>query len=282
MSREYIGPTEAGTITETHWTPGAERLTALGRFMTRYVFPGATLVALVVLWEVFVRVWDIQRFILPTPSEIWKEMTLLPVYLLKNTWVTLKETLLGFLLSVVVGVPLAVAIAMNRFLQNTIYPLIIWFQAIPKVAIAPIFLVWMGVGIHTNVLIGFTIAFFPIVISTATGLHTAEPEMLDLVRSLSGTRFQQFRLIRFPNALPYIFTGLKVSVTLAVIGAVIGEFVGAEEGLGVLILQAGDQLRTAFSFASLFILSAIAMALFGVVALLEKLLIPWHTPEDAV
>lgn len=280
MPRDYIGPSEAGTTTGA-WSPGGEKLTALGRFVTLYVFPGVTLVFFFFLWEFIVRAWDIQRFILPAPSEIWKEMTLLPGYLLKNTWVTLEETILGFLLSVVVGIPLATAIAMNRFLQNTIYPLIIWFQAIPKVAIAPIFLIWMGVGIHTNVLIGFTIAFFPIVVSTATGLHAVEPEMLDLVRSLSGTKFQEFRMIRFPGALPFIFTGLKVSVTLSVIGAVIGEFVGAEEGLGVLILQAGDQLRTAFSFASLFVLSAIAMILFGFVALMEKILIPWHSPEDS-
>ena len=279
MPRDYIGPSEAGSTTGA-WSPGGEKLTALGRFVTLYVFPGVTLVFLFFLWEFIVRAWDIQRFILPAPSEIWKEMTLLPGYLLKNTWVTLEETILGFLLSVVVGIPLATAIAMNRFLQNTIYPLIIWFQAIPKVAIAPIFLIWMGVGIHTNVLIGFTIAFFPIVVSTTTGLHAVEPEMLDLVRSLSGTKFQQVRMVRFPSALPFIFTGLKVSVTLSVIGAVIGEFVGAEKGLGVLILQAGDQLRTAFSFAALFILSAIAMLLFGLVVLLEKVLIPWHTEEE--
>jgi NitT/TauT family transport system permease protein len=281
MPKTYIGPTEAGITTEADWSPGAERMTALGRFLTQYVFPGLTMVFLILLWEFIVQYWDIQRFILPAPSEIWAEMTLLPGYLLKNAWVTLKETLYGFLLSIAVGIPLAIAIAMNRFLQNTIYPLIIWFQAIPKVAIAPIFLVWMGVGIHTNVLIGFTIAFFPIVVSTATGLHAVEPEMLDLVRALSGTKFQEFRMVRFPSALPFVFTGLKVSVTLAVIGAVIGEFVGAEEGLGVLILQAGDQLRTAFSFAVLLILSLIAMLLFGLVALLERLLIPWSTAEES-
>ena len=279
MTKDFIGPTESGTATDA-WSPSVERLGALRRFVTLYVFPSLTFVVLLLVWEFLVWFLEIQRFILPAPSDIFKEMVLLPGYLLDNTWVTLEETLLGFLLSVLVGIPLAVVIALNRFLQNTIYPLIIWFQAIPKVAIAPIFLIWMGVGIHTNVLIGFTIAFFPIVVSTTTGLHAVEPEMLDLVRSLSGTKFQQFRMVRFPSALPFIFTGLKVSVTLSVIGAVIGEFVGAEKGLGVLILQAGDQLRTAFSFASLFILSAIAMLLFGLVVLLEKVLIPWHTEEE--
>lgn len=241
-----------------------------------YVLPFVTLAGIVALWQAGVVLFKVPAYILPTPSSILGEIVQWKELLVGHTWVTLYETLLGFLLAIAIGIPLAIAVVYSRFLQNTIYPLLLVFQSVPKVAIAPIFLIWIGYGISSKVLIAMMVAFFPVVIDTATGLNAVEPDMINLSRSLEASQWQVFRKVRLPFALPFIFSGLKIAVTLAIIGAVIGEFVGSDRGLGYMILEATSQIKTSLVFASILLLSLLGIVLFALLSLLEKILLPWH------
>jgi NitT/TauT family transport system permease protein len=198
-----------------------------------------------------------------------------------NSLVTLYETLAGFLLSVVIGVPLAILIVWSPYLRNTVYPILLLFQSIPKTAIAPLIVIWFGHDITSKVVVAFLVAFFPIVVDTAAGLMSVETDMLNLSRSLKSSRQQEFRYIRLPNALPYFFSGAKVAITLAVIGAVIGEFVGGSAGLGYIILLAASQLQTSLVFAALTILSIQGIVLFYGIGLIERLTLPWYKPDTS-
>jgi NitT/TauT family transport system permease protein len=155
------------------------------------------------------------------------------------------------------------------------------FNTLPKIALAPLFVIWLGYGIWPNIVIGTTIAFFPMVVNSAVGLATAEPEMLELVRSLKASRWQVFVKIRFPNAVPYIFTGLKLNATMSVIGAIVGEFVASELGLGALIITGGVTLETPSIFASLILISVLGLALYGAVVAVERVVAPWVFREQA-
>jgi NitT/TauT family transport system permease protein len=160
-------------------------------------------------------------------------------------------------------------------LLRTIMPALVLFNTLPKIALAPLFVIWLGYGVWPNIVIGTTIAFFPMVVNTAVGLSTAEPEMLDLVRTLRASRWQVFAKIRFPNALPYIFTGLKLNATMSVLGAIVGEFVASERGLGALIITGGVTLETPSIFASLMLISALGLVLYGIVVAVEYVVAPW-------
>jgi NitT/TauT family transport system permease protein len=160
-------------------------------------------------------------------------------------------------------------------------PVLVLFNTLPKIALAPLFVIWLGYGIWPNIVIGTTIAFFPMVVNSAVGLATAEPEMLELVRSLKASRWQVFVKIRFPNAVPYIFTGLKLNATMSVIGAIVGEFVASELGLGALIITGGVTLETPSIFASLILISVLGLALYGAVVAVERVVAPWVFREQA-
>ena len=229
-----------------------------------------------VLWEILTRLSQIPGFILPAPSAIFIEaVTRYPLYLY-NSWITFYEMAAGFLLAALVGVFLAVVIVYSRIMRNMIYPQIVVLQIVPKVAIAPLLLIWAGYGITSKVLLALLIAFFPIVVNMVTGLAEIEEELLDLCRILQSGRWQEFSKVRLPNALPYLFSSLKVASTLAVIGAVIGEFVGGAEGLGHLIIIANTELRTSMAFVSLFCLSILGFLLYGLVLLAERMFMPWE------
>ncbi len=174
-----------------------------------------------------------------------------------------------------IGIPIAVVMTYSRIANLMFYPLLVASQSIPKVAIAPILLVWFGTGIESKLAMAFVIAFFPAVVDTATGLRSTSPELLELARSLQCSRLQTFFKIQLPSALPSIFSGAKIAVTLAVIGAVIGEFIGSNEGLGNLLLTANSQLNSALVWASLVVLSVLGMLLYGAVVLAEKIMMPW-------
>jgi NitT/TauT family transport system permease protein len=241
--------------------------------------PSATIVALVVVWEILVRLASVPAFILPAPTSIARTSVEWQGHIPGHFGVTLYETLAGFALSIAVAVPIAVLIVSSRFLSHTIYPLLLVLQSVPKVAIAPLLLIWVGYGELPKILVVFLVCFFPIVIGTAAGLNSAPPEMLDLVRSLSASPAQVFVKVRFPYAMPQIFVGLKVAITLAVIGAVIGEFVGADSGLGYLIMVSSQQINTALAFASMILLSAMSIVLFYLVEWIERLVVPWATED---
>jgi NitT/TauT family transport system permease protein len=245
------------------------------RGLHRALYPLAGVAAILALWQGYTYVFKVNRIVLPSPTDIlWASVSRYDL-LLRETWPTLLESVYGFGLAVVIGIPLAVAVANSRTLNLTLYPILVATQSIPKVAIAPIILVWFGLGIESKLAIAFLVAFFPIVVDTATGLRSTPSGLLELARSLRASRYQVFAKVQFPAALPFIFSGAKVAVTLAVIGAVIGEFVGSVGGLGNLLLTANSQLDSPLAWAALVWLSALGVLLFAAVALAERLLMPW-------
>lgn len=240
----------------------------------------AVIVAFLAAWQFATVVWKIPLWLLPAPTDILAALWDGRTSLLGHLGVTLYETVVGFVLGVVVGIPLAALLVSSDLIWRTLYPILAAVQSIPKTAIAPLLLVWLGAGEIPKVIIAFLISFFPIVVNTATGMTLVEQDLLHLVRSLSGTKAQTFWHIRFPNALPYIFSACKVAITLAVVGAVIGEFVGSDAGLGYVILVASSQLKTDVAFVAILLLAALGMVLFWLVTLLERLLLPWCRQQD--
>jgi NitT/TauT family transport system permease protein len=236
---------------------------------------GATFVLLLVAWEALVWYFGIRSWLLPAPLEIVQSMWEWRAELAGHTLTTLNETLIGFGLAIVISVPLAVLIVYSPMLQNTIYPILLVFQSVPKVAIAPLLVLWIGFGVLPKIVVVFLVCFFPIIVATATGLSAIPASLMELIRSLSASTLQTFVKIRFPTALPHIFVGLKIAVTFAVIGAVIGEFVGSESGLGYLILVSTSQSRTPLAFGALVILTAMSIVLYYALVVIERLVVPW-------
>jgi NitT/TauT family transport system permease protein len=228
--------------------------------------PVALLVLCFAAWWLITLTKLVQPYLVPSPSTTLRVMADKWGYIWHNSWVTTYETLLGFLIAVAVGVLAAVVMVYSRSVERTLYPLLLFAQVIPKIAIAPLFIVWLGFGIAPKIVVAVLIAFFPVVISMGAG------------------PLQTFAKIRLPASLPHLFSGLKVAVTLAVTGAVVGEFVGANEGLGYVILQANGNLDTPMLFAGLLVMSLIGVVLFVLVEILEHLLLPWHASRrgDAV
>ena len=238
--------------------------------------PLLTLVAMVVVWELAVDLFRVPEYVLPTPRGIAAAMVKEWRYLALHTWITVQEVLLGFAMAVCVGIPTAMAIVYSPVIERAIYPLLVGSQSVPKIAIAPLLIFWAGLGLFPKVLVAFLISFFPIIIDTVVGLRSVEPEMLHLARSMGAGAGRTFLKIRFPSALPNIFAGLKVAVTLAVVGAIVGEFIQADRGLGYALLQANAVMDTRLGFAAIIVLSAVGIAMFVAVDLLERRLIPWH------
>jgi NitT/TauT family transport system permease protein len=245
--------------------------------LDRFGVPLGFAIAVIVIWELGVRIGNIPAYLLPPPSAIVANMVSDWRVIYLNIYPTLIAILGGFALSIVIGIPLATIIVFSRFAERILYPPMIASQAIPKVAVAPLFVVWMGFGVTPKVWIAFLIAFFPVVIDTVIGLRSVQPEMLQLGRSMGGGTLRVFLKLRLPNALPNIFAGAKVAITLAVVGAITGEFVGSQSGLGYLLTSASGQMDTALVFAVLVVISAIAMLLFMMIEAVEKLVIPWHS-----
>ncbi len=243
--------------------------------LLRVLKVGITLIVLVVIWEIACRAFQVPSYLVPAPSAIAEKLYEKRDLYLGHTWVTLYETLAGFALAVVIGVVAAALIVVVPSVRDVVMPLLLIAQIVPKVAIAPILLIWFGYGLLPKVIIAFLVAFFPIVVNVASGLAAVERELLDLGRSLEATRWQIFWKFRMPTALPELFSGMKIAITLAVIGAVIGEFVGGNRGLGYLILVANQDLDTPLAFAALLVLSVAGILLYGMIELAERLLIPW-------
>jgi NitT/TauT family transport system permease protein len=240
-----------------------------------------SILATLAVWEALLWIFPLPSFIVPAPSVVFAEaVTRYPLYLY-HSWVTFYEMVVGFVLAALVGVVLAVAIVYSRIIRNMIYPQIVVLQIVPKVAIAPLLLIWAGYGLTSKVLLALLVSFFPIVVNMVTGLLAIEEELIDLCRILHAGRWQEFAKVRLPNALPYLFSSLKVASTLSVIGAVIGEFVGGSEGLGHLIIIANTEMRTSMSFVALFGLSFLGFLLYGLVVLAERLFMPWEKWQSA-
>ena len=244
--------------------------------MVAKLTPLAGILLFLGIWEVGVRLFKVPSYLMPPPSSVLEVFVKEFPKLVYHGWVTTYEMLLGYALAVGIAIPLAIAITASQRFDRFVTPQMLFFQVVPKVAIAPLFLVWFGVGTTPKVLIAFLISFFPIVIDAAVGLRSMSAEMRDLARSMGASRWQVFAQFRLPTSLPYLFSGLKVAATLAVAGAVVGEFVGADKGLGYLLLVTNSNMETALMFATIVALTIIGLVFFYAVEFIEALLIPWH------
>jgi NitT/TauT family transport system permease protein len=235
-----------------------------------------------IAWEILCRAARISPLLLPPPSAVWTVLSENSEILFQHALPTTIETVVSFGLATVIGVALAVAITFSAWVREALYPNIVMFQLIPKIALAPLFIVWLGVGSRSCIVVAIFIAFFPVVVSTATGLVSAKPEVLLLCRSLTASEWQMFRLARFPYAMPFVFAGMKVGVTMAMIGVIVGEFITAQAGLGYIIMFASSAGETATVLAAIVLLCGIGIALFGLVALGELALQRWYGGEMPV
>ena len=232
-------------------------------------------IALLALWELLVEAVHVPAFILPPPRALYSAFTAKYFILGHHAMITFLEAVGGFTLSFVLGVGFAVSVVYSRHLQNTIYPLIVILYAMPKSAFAPLMVIWVGYGLFSKIAIAFLVAFFPIVVNTVVGLKEVEPELLELARINRGSQWDVFKKIRLPNSLPYMFAGIKVALVLSVTGAIVAEFVAANEGLGYLVLQANYSLDTAFALVILLILALLSLALIVAVEILQRKMVPW-------
>jgi NitT/TauT family transport system permease protein len=234
------------------------------------------IVALLIIWELVVRIFDIKPFLLPAASSVLIELLRNPMWYFGHTVNTLIETLLGFGCALLLGVIMAIGIVSSRLVEQTLYTVLVTLNSIPKVALAPLFILWLGTDLQPKVAIALLVAVFPIVIDTVLGLRSVEPDMLDLARSLRGDRGQILWKIRFPNALPSMFAGLKVGISFAFIGAIVGEFVASQSGLGYVIISSQASFDTTRMFAAIILLALVGTTLFYLVEIAEGALVPWH------
>ena len=239
-----------------------------------------TFLGFLVVWQLAVVGLRVEEFILPTPLSAIAHLILpqadADYHWIKHIAATLSEVGLSFLVTVVVGIGIAVIVAWSSTANKLFIPVFVFVNSLPIVATAPIILLWFGYGIFTNIFIAFIISFFPMVINTATGLNAVEQDLLDLVRYHGASKWQVFVKIRLPNSLHYIFSGLKICSTLCVVGAIIGEFIAAETGLGYLIVNSQFTVDTPAIFACLIVISIMGLSLFGVVSLVQRLVMPWE------
>jgi NitT/TauT family transport system permease protein len=241
--------------------------------LQRYSLAVASHLLLVLAWYLFVKLGHVPKFVLPSPYETLRAL-LVPNYRwAENIAVTSVEIFGGYVLAVVIGIALALVFSWSRWLEMATMPLLVSLNMIPKVALGPLIIVWFTYGIGPNIMMAFAICFFPIVLTTARGLREVEPELLDLVRTLRGSRWQLFTKIQFPGALPYIFSGMKVAAILAVAGAIVGEFLGSDRGLGYLMLQVQVTLDTGAMFMAVILITLIGSVLYLLVLGLERLLV---------
>lgn len=271
--------TEAGQTTRPN-VPSAEsapfRRSAVARRTRSLVPPVLALGVVCGLWQLIVSLAHVPLYLVPPFSTVVAAMWSQAGTLLPNAWATTEEVLVGFGASIVIGIPLAVAIVSSKPLENAIYPLLVSSQVIPKVALAPLFVVWFGLGILPKVVLVFLISFFPVVIDTAVGLRSIETEKLYLARSMGASWIQTLMRFRLPHALPNIFGGIRLAATFSVIGAVVGEFVGASKGLGYIVESADAAMNTVTLFAGIAYLTIIGMLMFFAVGVAEHFMLPWH------
>lgn len=243
----------------------------------RAVYPLVGCLILVLIWQVYVWLAHPKPFLIPSPGAVWDRLVSQRQLLTSAGWVTARIVISGYLLAVVVSLPLAVAIAYVRVVERVFYPILVVLQVIPKIALAPVFVIWFGFGFQPKLLITFLLCFFPNVVDGVSGFKAVNIEVMEFARSTGAGRWRLFRKIQLPTALPYIFTGLKVSATMATTAAVVAEFVASDNGLGYLLLEANGNLETSLVFADVVVLGAMGLVLYLLIELVERLVIPWHT-----
>lgn len=235
-----------------------------------------TLAGLLVFWQAATYAFDIPIYLLPPPSTILSQLAGDWRMLMPHTGTTIFEIVVGFVLSVLIGIPIAVCVTYSKALDNAIYPLIVGSQTIPKVALAPLLLAWFGFGMFPKIVIVVLVAFFPIVINSVVGLRSTPPQMLHLAKSMGASAPQIFWRFQLPQALPSIFAGMKLATVLVVIGAIVAEFVGADSGLGYVIMISGANFNIARQFGAIIVISVVGMIFFWLASWVERLCLPWH------
>jgi NitT/TauT family transport system permease protein len=260
--------------------PQSETLARLCRAIQGPLISACVLGSVIVIWEAGVRLLHVPEFILPAPSLIWRDTTGLGFGILPHIWATLLTILGGYLAALVISLPLAVALSSSRLLSSVLYPLLIIKQSVPVVALAPILIVILGSGEAPRITITALIALFPMVVSTATGLKSTPIELVELSSAMGASWWKQLVDIRLPSAVPYILSGAKISMTLSVVGAVVGEFVAAERGLGYLIYTSTAYFHVSIAFGAMIVLSAIGLILFQAIVWIERLAFPWAITEE--
>jgi NitT/TauT family transport system permease protein len=249
--------------------------------LLRQYWPTAILfVALLATWQLAASFSGIREYLLPAPLSVWASLWHGEITWAQHLWVTTWEIVGAFLIAAIAGVALGVTIAWSPLMANALVPFLVFVNTLPKVAIAPLFLIWMGYGIFPNMLMGALIGFFPVVINTAVGLSQVEADMLDLGRVFNAPKWKIFVKIRIPNALPYILSALKITATAAVVGAIVGEFVASQRGLGYVIVTTQSSMNTSVAFAALIWISVVGLVLYGAVVLLARLWAPWAEGID--
>jgi NitT/TauT family transport system permease protein len=242
----------------------------------------ASLPMLIALWELLVLVLQPRESVLPRPSAIAALIVDEFPVLVEHTWVTTKEAVVGLALAVVVGVGLAAAMTMSKTVRALLMPTMVAFVSVPKIAFAPLFIMWLGLGYQSKMITAFLVCVFPIIVNTTGGMRQVEPDMLNLVRLMRGRRLHEFLKIRMPSALPALFDGLRIAVPLAVIGALVAEFIASSQGLGYVIISAHVHYNATLAFAAIFMIVMLSMALYAIVILAEKRLLPWRPSERMV
>ncbi len=232
-------------------------------------------IAIFVVWELICRLFNVSSIILPAPSEIFHAAVRFWGPLMRNSWVTLWTTLAGFLMAVAFGLLLGLFVGWSRTIYRGLYPVMIGFNSIPKVAVVPILVMWFGIGEIPAILTAFLISFFPIVVNVATGLATIEPELEDVLRALGASKLDVMRKVGIPGAMPYFFGSLKVAITLAFVGAVVSETIAANAGLGHLMTQAGSNFQMPLVFAGLLALAVLGIGMYAITAWIEARMTGW-------
>jgi ABC-type nitrate/sulfonate/bicarbonate transport system permease component len=241
----------------------------------KWAAPAALVAAAIGGWELLARLGSVEDYLLPAPSEVARALVEDRSLLLPDTWVTAREVMLGFGLAIAAGLAIAIVLHLSPLLRRAFYPLVVASQAVPIVVIAPILVIWFGFGITPKLIVIALICFFPVVVNTLDGLRSVDQDQLKMLRTLDASRWDVFRRLELPSALPFLFSGAKIAVAVSVIGAIFGELVGSDAGLGHAIQVGTAELLTARVFAAVLILSAMAIALFGLVAAAERLALPW-------
>ncbi len=247
----------------------------MGERTLQIIAPIAFTILLIALWEAGCRFFSVPVTILPTPSKIWEALVQFRGPIIENSLYTLMTTFLGFMLAVVFGLLLGIAVGWHKLVYAAIYPVLVGFNSVPKVAVVPVLILWFGLGAVPAILTAFLISFFPIVVNVATGLATTEPELEDVLRALGGSKLDVMRKVGIPRSMPYFFGSLKVAITLAFVGAVVAETVGSNRGIGKLMLDAQAGFQVPIVFAGLVVLAVLGILLYAITAAVEARYTGW-------
>jgi len=259
-------------------------MTSSGQRFSRWLQQAGVAVAFMLAWEAIVRVFEIPKFIVPSPIDVIESIWLgfKSGVFITNGWYTLSATLIGFFIGSLIGFVIGVLVSQVDALYRLFYPYVVAFQTVPKVAIAPLVVIWFGFGLGSKIAMALMICFFPVVVNTIEGLRSVNPERIMLLRSYSASRFDIFRFVQLPASLPFIFAGLDIGIVLAVIGTVVGEFVGSTAGLGYVLMKFNHEIDIAGVFASIVVLSVLGVLLHACLRLIQERVVFWSKPGTTI